>query len=417
MGDCILTIRGLPVTTSETTAPGAATPILSYAELNARPHEIYRTFRSRYPFLRREDGAFLFLRAHDVQTFLGDPRTRQVETEMLRARGLGSGPIMDFVANSMLFSNGEVHRRRRQPLTRNFAFRMMAGLRPKVRALAQELLSSTNSEGRMKLRDDYAALIPAITIAGILGIPRSDVPLFTSLAYEVSKILTTSWTAEDVPGIEAATRDLTDYAAQLIAERRKLPRDDFLSQYVSKVDETAEMSAIEAAMQVVSIVLGGSDTTRAAIVIQTGLLLERPHLWDALCSDPKLIAPAVGESLRYEPAVGSIPRLAVEDIVLDGHVIPRGSPMVLCTLSSMRDPEVFPNPDTFELQREQPRWHPVFGGGEHRCLGEALARIELEEALAALTTSQLRLQIAGEPLTIHGHSAIRRVNELEIQWM
>ncbi|MCL6709000.1 cytochrome P450 [Pseudomonas sp. R2.Fl] len=390
--------------------------MLSFAELNARPHEIYQFFRSRYPFLRRQDGAFLILRARDVSTLLSDPRTRQVETELIAARGVVAGPVFDFISNSMLFSNGDVHRRRRQPLSTAFAFRMIADLRPRVRALAEDLLNRTLDQGRMKLRDDYAALIPAITVAGILGIPRSDVPLFTSLAYQVSRILTTSWTAEDLPAIEAATRELTDYAQNLIAERRKAPRDDFLSEYVSKVDEADTMTAFEVVMQIVSIVLGGSDTTRAAIVIQTGLLLERPHLWTELHRDPRLIVPAVAEALRYEPAVGSIPRLAMEEIVLDGYSIPRGSAMVLATISSMRDPDVYSKPTEFDLQREQPRWHPVFGGGAHRCLGEALARVELEEALSALTALRPRLQILGQPLTVHGHAGIRRVDELEVQW-
>ncbi|MGF9694496.1 cytochrome P450 [Rhizobium sp. 0TCS1.26] len=400
---------------SHTTASASAPPTLSFAELNANPHQLYAELRSRFPFVRREDGVYIVLRARDIETLVSDPRTRQIETEMIRIRGINSGPIRDFVSYSMLFSNGETHRRRRQPLTRNFAFRMMAGLRPKVRALSQDLLDNAVDKGRLKLRDDYAALIPAITIAGILGIPRSDVPLFTTLAYEVARILTTSWTTEDIPGIEAATRELTDYCARLIAERRKLPRNDFLSEYVAKIDETPELSPIEAVMQIVSVVLGGSDTTRAAIVIQTGLLLERPHLWEAMRSDPQMIVPAVAEALRYEPAVGSIPRLTLEDVLLDGHVIPKGGPMSLSTLSGLRDPAVFDNPDAFDPQREQPRWHPVFGGGEHRCLGEALARIELEEALTTLTTSQLQFGLGSQPLRIHGHAAIRKVDELEIE--
>jgi len=413
----VSTNRGIPVTTPEKSPSSPAVPILSYAELNANPHEVYQAFRSQYPYLRREDGAYIILRAKDVQAFLSDPRTRQVETEALAARGISSGPIMEFVSNSMLFSNGDAHRRRRHPLTKSFAFRLMGDLRPKIRTLAEELLSENISAGKMKLRDDYAALIPAITIAGVLGIPKADVPLFTSMAYQVSRVLTTSWTPEDVPGMEAATRDLRDYAANLIAERRRLPRNDFLSEYVAKVDEDAEMSAIEAVMQIVSVILGGSDTTRAAIVIQTSLLIERPDIWQALCADPELTAPAVAEALRYEPSVGSIPRLSLEEIVLDGYAIPRGSFMVLSTLSSMRDPDLFPNPNEFDLLRDRPKWHPVFGGGEHRCLGEALAKIEMEEALSALTRSQLKFKLQSGPLRIHGHAGIRSVDELEVQWM
>ena len=80
----------------------------------------------------------------------------------------------------------------------------------------------------------------------------------------------------------------------------------------------------------------------------------------------------------------------------------------------MRDPEVYDNPDEFDIMRPQVRWHPAFGGGAHRCLGEALVGIELEEALLALTGTGKRLELAGEPLKIHGHAGIRRVDELEV---
>lgn len=392
-------------------------PVMSFASLNAAPHEFYRELRPEFPFVQREDGAFLVLRANDVHALISDPQTRQVETELARARGISGGPVMELVSNSLLFSNGETHRRRRQPLSRCFAFRMMEGLRSNVRSLAEELVTLKLGDGEMKLRDDYAAAIPAITIAGILGIPRCDVPLFTSLAYRVSKVLTTSWTRDDLPDIEAAINELSSYVSSVIEDRRNHPRGDFLSDYVASVDEAAEMSALEAVMQIVSVVLGGTDTTRAAIVIMVGLLLDRRDgLWRALRHQPAMMAAAVSESLRFEPAVASIPRLAVEDIRLDGYAIPKGSPVLLSTMSALRDPEVYVDPDHFNLTRPLGKWHPVFGGGEHRCLGEALARIEMEEALAALLNSLLDLDLAEQQLSIHGHAGIRQVDELIVRW-
>ncbi|QEE43157.1 cytochrome P450 (plasmid) [Rhizobium sp. WL3] len=392
-------------------------PMLSFASLNAAPHEFYRELRPEFPFVQREDGAFLVLRANDVQALVSDPRTRQVETELARARGISGGPVMELISNSLLFSNGDTHRRRRQPLSRCFAFRMMDGLRPNVRSLAEELVTLKLCDGEMKLRDDYAAAIPAITIAGILGIPRCDVPLFTQLAYRVSKILTTSWTRDDLPDIEAAINELSSYISSIIDDRRKRPRPDFLSDYVANIDETAEMSALEAVMQIVSVVLGGTDTTRAAIVVMIGLLVDRQgSSWSSLRNQPQMVAAAVSESLRFEPSVASIPRLAIQDIHLDGYVIPRGSPVLLSTMSALRDPDVYVEPDNFNLMRPMGKWHPVFGGGEHRCLGEALARIEMEEALAALLNSRLDLDLGDQQLRVHGHAGIRQVDELLIRW-
>ncbi|NKK75381.1 cytochrome P450 [Rhizobium leguminosarum bv. viciae] len=401
---------------TKTTVMPSTPPTLNFADLNAQPHETFATFRASLPFVRREDGAYLVLRARDVGTLVKDPRTKQLETELFAARGITEGPIMDLVSSSMLFSNGEAHRRRRQPLAKCFSFRKMEGIRQDVRMLAEDLANRRLDGDKLKLRDDYASAIPAITLAGILGINPSDVPLFTSLAYRVSKILTTSWAVEDIPDIEVAARELAAYCSDLIADRRKSPKGDFISEYVASVDQDANLSAMEAVMQLVSIVLGGTDTTRAAIVIQTGLLLERADLWEALCADENLIVHAVAESLRLEPAVATIPRLVVDDIELDQHVITGGSVLLLSTMSALRDPEVFPAPERFELYRERPRWHPVFGDGEHRCLGQALAQLELEEALRALVGSRYRLRLAGQQLNVRGHAGIRQVDELEVRW-
>ncbi len=109
-------------------------------------------------------------------------------------------------------------------------------------------------------------------------------PVFTALSYRVSKILTSSWTREDLPDIEQATQDLTLYIEALIQDRRRHPCSDFLSDYVETVDRAGAISALEAVMQIVSVVLGGSDTTRAAIVIMAGLLLGRPMATGRRCA-------------------------------------------------------------------------------------------------------------------------------------
>ena len=405
------------MTQLEMNRTAAQPPVVSFEELNSRPHDVFRTYRGDYPVIQRDDGVFFVLRARDVEALVADPRTRQVATELLAARGLTSGPVVDFLANTMLFADGAVHRRRRKPLSRLFAYRMMADLRPRIRELAEDLLKEPLRNGTLRVGEEYASLVPSITIAAILGIPRSDVPHFTKIAYDVAKSLTTSWTMEDVPGIEAATDELLSYTENLIEERRRSPKDDFLSTYVRNVDDAHELSAIEAINQIAGIIIGGSDTTRAAIVIQTALLAERPSVWEAVCQDSDLAAPAVMECLRFEPPVASFTRFTLADIEIDGYLIPKGRPLVMSSLSAMRDPAVYDDPDEFDIMRTQVRWHPVFGGGAHRCLGEALARIELEEALLALAASGKRLELAGEPLRVQGHGGIRRVDELEVRFV
>lgn len=166
-----------------------------------------------------------------------------------------------------------------------------------------------------------------------------------------------------------------------------------------------------------TIIVAGSDTTRGAMVIQAGLLLEHREQWEAVCQDAALIPAAVCESLRYEPSVGSIPRFTVEDVELDGYVIPIGRMLTLSTLAAMRDPAVFAEPDRFNIHRtDLPRKHLAFGGGPHRCLGEALAKAELEEGLAALVARFPGLRLSGNPLSVKGYGGVRRVADLHVSW-
>ncbi|MCR6661620.1 MAG: cytochrome P450 [Luteimonas sp.] len=126
---------------------------------------------------------------------------------------------------------------------------------------------------------------------------------------------------------------------------------------------------------------------------------------------------AVLECLRYEPAVASVPRVTLEDIVLDGTLLPGGRALSLSTLSAMRDPALYSDPDRLDIRRaDPPRRHPVFGGGVHRCLGEALAKVELEEGLAALARRLPALELDGGPVTVQGAFGIRSVHGLRVRW-
>lgn len=392
-------------------------PTFSVAELDRDPHGIFRAHRSLTPLIKREDGAYLVIRAGDVERLTTDPRTRQVETEMLLSRGVTEGALFDFFKNSMLLSNGRDHRRRRAPLSRAFAFRLIAELRPRIRAVACSLIDRAYAAGEMNFLDDFAAMLPARIIGEILGLPEADVPRFTGWVYRLACALTASFTRDDVPQVETAARHLTAYVAELLAGRRAAPSNDFLTSYATAVEEEGNLSPIETLVQIVTVILAGSDTTRAAMAMQVALLLQHREQWDAVCSDTGLIPGAVSEALRYEPSVASFPRFTLEDIEIDACLVPRNRLISLSTMSAMRDAARYAEPDSFNIWRtDHPIRHAVFGGGVHRCLGETLAKAELEEGLTALTERLPQLQLAGNPPRIQGHAGIRRVDGMRVSW-
>lgn len=394
-----------------------AVPTLSVAELEADPHGVFRTWRPRVPFIGHEIGGYMVLRAQDVDQLMRDPRVQATETLYPEKREIPQGRLFDIFAHGMLTANGAVHRRRRSPFTRTFATRLVEALRPRIRDAAEALVRDCMDEGAVDLVARYTALIPAQTIADILGLPRGDIPRFTRLAYEVSRVLSFTFGPEDVPELEAAAVALQDYVVEILEARRAAPRDDFLSRFLAEADAAGELTPDEVVIQLVQMIIGGTDTTRGAGAMQVALLLQHPEQWEAVRQDPGLVPAAVAESLRFEPSVGSAGRVAREDIALDGYVVPANSLIMLSILSALRDEQAYARPDVFDIHRtDRPRLHPVFGGGAHRCLGEALARIELEEGLGALMRLAPQLRLAGPMPMLHGHSGIRRIDALRVAW-
>jgi cytochrome P450 len=369
------------------------------------------------PLIKREDGSYVAILARDVERLATDPRTRQVETELLQSRGVTEGALFDFYKYSMLLSNGPDHRRRRAPLSRVFASRLIDELRPRIRTIAERLIDSVYAQGEMDFLDHFASVLPARIISEILGLPETDVPRFTGWVYQLSRALSASFTREEVPEIDTAAAHLSAYVSELLTSRRAAPRSDFLTSYAAAAEQEGNLSPIETLIQIVTVILGGSDTTRSALTMQAALLLQHRDQWDAVCQDTALIPGAVAEALRYEPSVGSIPRFTCQDIEVGGYLVPRDCVLSLSTLSAMRDPGLYAEPDSFNIRRtDHPRRHPVFGAGAHRCLGEVLARAELEEGLAALVKRLPQLQIVGHPPTMFGHAGIRRVDAMRVSW-
>ena len=345
---------------------------------------------------------------------LDDRYTRQVETEGIRARGISSGPIFDFFANSLLTSNGEVHRARRTPLARSFSFPLMKALRPVVAKAAEALIAPLADQAQVDVLNRVAGPMPAQIIAGVLGVPATDVPQFTVLVYSAIRAL---GARSDAIMREAETDmgRLIEYVTGLLAERRQNPKDDFLSDYLRSVSD-GPLSEDEIRITVVSLILAGSDTTRAAMTITFARLLEHRDQWDLLRSDPdRWKGPAVEEGLRYDPVVGALARLSVTGFDLSGTRIIPGTLIMPSLLTAMRDPAVYDRPDTFDITRsDHPRYSPAFGGGVHRCLGEALARIELEEAMAAFARHWPDATLAGPMPRMRGLTGTRGIDGLSV---
>ncbi len=385
-------------------------------DTTAEDHHAYvARLREQSPIVQSELGPYVLLNHAHALKVLEDGSTRQLETEAVLLMGIMSGPVHDLHANTMLFSNGETHARRRAPVARTFAFKLMDGMRGAIAQLTEDLIDRHFDAPETDFLHEIAGQIPARMIARILGVPEADLPRFIEQVYVTAQGLSL-FPPEERAHIEEHTQALLAYVEDLLQQRRAEPREDFLSDYVRSVDSDGVLSDAEIRTQIASVILAGSDTTRLALCATLSQLLQHPDQWAALCADPDgLKKGAVEEGLRFDPPTSWIPRIALRDLDLDGYHIPAGSVVSPSLVAALRDPAVYEDPHRFDITRtDHPRWPIVFGWGAHRCLGEALARAELEEALAAIARRAPDIQLVGKPPRLHGAGGIRKIDGMTV---
>ena len=218
-------------------------PVLKVADLGADPHGMFRRYRAAYPFVGHEMGGYLVLRHAYVERLGNDPRTAASETAHPEMYGVTEGALFDLFKQGMLTANGAVHRRRRSPFSRSFAVRTMADLRPQIRRSSEDLIESWYADGQVEFVGQLASQVPARVISDLLGLPRADIPSFTKLVYLVTKFLSASILPDEIPKSEAACEQLRGYVEKTFEDRRRAPRDDFLSDFLVKADEAGELSS------------------------------------------------------------------------------------------------------------------------------------------------------------------------------
>jgi len=374
--------------------------------------EYVRHAATQGPVVRDRHGIFITFSLAHMQQLVDPALTRQMETETMAIQGIGSGPVFDLFQNSMLFSNAPAHSKRRAPLARSFAVPLIRRLRADLKALAADLIEEHLGAGEIEFRDRIGGQLAARTVAMVLGVPHADLPTITRLVYSAIRALSVR-SPQVVAEASEDLASLNGYVTDLLEEHNAAGPKDFLADYLERAGDTG-LSALETRMQIVTLVLAGSDTTRGALTSTVSQLMQNRAQWKQLCSEPQAhLKGAVSEGLRYDPVIGALIRVADKDLVFEGVAIPEGSLIGPLVVAALRDPDVYTAPDTFDITRtDHPRWHPVFGAGEHRCLGEALARAELEEALSALCRLAPKSVLTGPPPQLRGLGATRTVGEM-----
>lgn len=304
--------------------------------------------------------------------------------------------MLSFVEHGLLLNMPpDPHDRIRKVLLRAFTMRRIDAERGVMRTVTDQLIDSFLDRGSCDFVAEFTEQLPVQVLCLLLGIPVEDIPLFHRAAVDLH-LMGAVPLAPGFPRIDEALRNVYDYVQNLVAERRQRPQEDFVSALVRAQAAESGLSDEELIWNIVNLLFAGQDTTRYQLASVIRALLDMPDLWDALAGGNGALASRVlEEGLRYLPVTQFLARLSEEDIELAGFVFPAGRRVILNLLAASRDPSVFAAPDRFDLDRS-PTYKLPFGRGIHHCLGAALARAEMTEALLRLSARLHHLELAAD---------------------
>ncbi|MFG1998709.1 cytochrome P450 [Spirillospora sp. NPDC048911] len=370
----------------------------------ADPYPAFERLRAEEPvFFHEPTGQWVITRYADVSGLLRDRRLgrtylhvggheefgREPEAEFLR-------PFWDLVRAGMLDVEPPTHTRLRRLVSKAFTARMVEGLRPMVRGLAEELAGAFVAKGGGDLLAEVAEPLPVNVIAEMLGVPAADRHLLRPWSADICGMYELNPSEDAQRTAVRAAVEFSGYLRELARDRKANPRDDLISALAQVVDEGDRLTEDELIGTCVLLLNAGHEATVNTTGNGWWSLFRNPGELARIRADRSLIPTAVEELMRYDTSAPMFERWVLEDIQVAGVDIPRGSEVALQFASANRDPEVFAEPGRFDAGRD-PNPHITFGLGIHYCLGAPLARIELNESYGALLRLAPDLKLVTEP--------------------
>lgn len=381
------------------------------------PYEAYAWLHANSPAFFWKEFGFWCLGGYDtVNGLLRDRRFgRQNPAGIPDSRGLDRDrshlAAFDAIeANSMLELEPPVHTRLRTLVNRAFVSRQVERLRPRVEALANELIDRFEPGKPVDLLPAYAAPLPITIIAEMLGVPVAMGPQLLDWSHQMVAMYMHGRTRETEDTANRAAREFADFLRGYVAERRKQPGDDLLSLLISAQEDGQKLSEDELVSSTILLLNAGHEAT----VHQTGnavrSVLAQGGDPRRFFTSPEATAAAVEECLRYDAPLHMFTRYAYQDIeVVPGVTIKQNEQIGLLLGMANRDPSAFAGPDAFTPERDDQK-NVSFGAGIHFCIGAPLARLELQVSLKTLFQRLPTLQFAEEPKfrdTYHFHGLER----------
>jgi cytochrome P450 len=350
------------------------------------PYPTYRALQLHAPVKRLRNGSYFLTRYDDLITVYRATKAYSSDKKREFAPKYGDSPLYEHHTTSLVFNDPPLHTRVRKLIAGALTPRAIAAMEPALAALVDHLLDRIADKRDVDLIADFASAIPVEVIGNLLDVPADEreplrdwsLAILGALEPVVSPALA-----------EAGNRAVTEFIAYLdglIADRRAHPGDpdkDVLTRLIQGEPDGERLTTKELLHNCIFLLNAGHETTTNLIGNGLVLLHDHPHERRRLTGDPGLVKTAVEEILRYESSNQLGNRITTEAVEIGGIAMPSGTPVTLCIGAANRDPDVFPDPDRFDIARA-PNRHLAFGTGIHQCAGMSLARLEGAVALNGL---------------------------------
>lgn len=386
-------------------------------EVLADPYPLYRRLRDEDPvhwdpFLH----AWIVTRYADVVSVLQRfSANRTPSPAYLAAMGLESlAPIAQLMVRQMLFLDAPAHTRARGLAAKAFTPRRVEVLRDHIGEIVDDLVGRVASTGTMDVIADLAYPLPAIVTAELLGVSPDDRHHLKRWSEDFAEMLGNFQHNPDrAAKVARSVEEMTAYFSAVIAEQRVHPRDGLISSLLSAEVDGDHFTDEEVMANTIITMVGGQETTTNLIGNGVLTLLRYPEQLALLRERPELIPSAIEELLRFESPSQQTARLAPEDMELGGKHIHQRQAVIAVMAAGNRDPERFPEPDRFDVQRQDNR-HLAFGWAAHFCFGAPLARMEGQIAFTAIVQRLRNLQLAPEPIVWRENLGLRGLKALRV---
>ena len=383
----------------------------------ADPYPAYEQIRERGPLRLPEFNLTVFSSYRDCDEVLRHPSSasdRLKSTVAQREIAAGNEP-RPLGQPGFLFLDPPDHTRLRKLVSKAFAPKVVKALEPDITALVDTLLDTVAEQGHFDVIADLAYPLPVAVICRLLGVPLEDEPEFSRASALLAQALDPfiTFTGQAADGFESRLQAglwLRAYLRDLINSRRSDPGDDLMSGLIHVEESGDKLTEDEIIATCNLLLVAGHETTVNLIANAILAMLRNPKQWAALGKDASRVSAVVEETMRYDPPVQLMGRIAADDMTIGEATVVKGDTMMLLLAAAQHDPAAFERQGEFDPDRESIR-HLGFGKGPHFCLGAPLARLEAAVALSAVTARFPHARMDGEPeykqnLTLRGMSSL-----------